>query len=404
MSSPSCLGENLAFNFYDSLLFSVLLPLSLALIVGLVYTCRAGCCAPKDTNAWKAVCLRNAAFVVFLFYPGTAQRFFYMVQPCVEICSYEGQEGCTTYLPSDYSIPCSEDTNHSTYVILTWAFGVTLFVVAIPLALLWYLWRQRDTVHKVQRAIAKDTLCDLRDDPTLTPMLRGASGFFEPYNADGVAYLWGVIDLARKVIFTSVILVATPADSYTQIIIGVCVAFFFIWVTEHVRPFADREDHILQQMADFTIGLNMVIGMGLRALENEVSERTAKETEADRQGVGITLIVFNAIILVVAVWQIVALRFESINLFTKLGQLKARIVCAMAGRAKDTQVLVRSKASSETGGKAGHPSIYLPIPAYGMTELAEAPETDSAARDGYLTLSHQQTTETSMDKGRPHGP
>jgi len=239
-----------------------------------------------------------------------------MLQSCVAICSYEGQEDCDMYLPSDYSIQCGS-SEHRAYVIVAGMFGVTFFVVAIPVGLLVYLRWSKPTVRRVQEAIVNEAQAVATD---LTPMIRATSAFFEAYTIHGHAYLWGVVDLLRKLFLTSIILVITDPDSYMQIILGVAVSFFFVWLTEHTRPFVDKEDHILQQLTDFTIALNMIIGMGVRALDNEggFSGRSPIEIESDRESIGAFLIAANVMLMMITVWQVVALRWEQISLFGNL--------------------------------------------------------------------------------------
>lgn len=120
--------------------------------------------------------------------------------------------------------------------------------------------------------------------------------------------------MLRKLLLTSVIMVATDPDSYSQVIIGVCTAFFFVWFTEYARPYADPMDHILQQIALCATALNLIIGMGLRSLDSEVSERSPEMIEQDRNAIGWILIVVNVAIMVVATWELVALRFPRLSL------------------------------------------------------------------------------------------
>lgn len=345
LASPSCLLPGSEFGFYENFLFALLFPLCLIVVIGLLYQARRLLSPPGNWENWKAVCTRNALFVLFLFYPGTSQAVCRMLQPCVSVCSFDGQEDCDEFLPSDYSIKCGS-AKHQTFVILAGVFGVVCFVVAIPVALLVYLRRNKPAVRRVQEAIADEVQANSAD---LSPLIRATSAFFEAYTSQGQAYLWGVVDLLRKLFLTSIILVITDADSYTQIIIGVAASFFFVWLTEHTRPFIDKvrwygrsirmihgvgamdlleltlpvnvgasfkEDHILQQLTDFTIALNMIVGMGVRALDHEggVSKRSLEEIESDRNGIGVFLIIANVTIMIVTVWQAVALRFPQASL------------------------------------------------------------------------------------------
>ena len=307
LASPSCLNTGVEFNFYSSLLFAILLPLILVGLSWCFYAIRRQLMIGRASAAHElplllASAIRNSFFFVFLLYPGTAQQIFRMLQPCDDLCAFEGQADCASYLPSDYSIQCNDGSTHYTYTVLTAAVAVPLCVVAFPFLTAVLLYRRRDAVKRVQQAISNDSFAE-EDD--LTPMLRGMSFFFEAYKPTGLAYLWEVVDTLRKLFLTSIMLVITDQDSYSQIVIGVCVAFFFVWLIEYVRPFSDPCDHVLQQLAFFVIALNLVIGLALRAMENETSDRSAEEVEADREVLGVVLITINSILLTVSAWELV---------------------------------------------------------------------------------------------------
>lgn len=329
LASPACLFPGTHIGFYESLLFSLIFPLVLVVLIGLLYQSRRLPFIPGPVTwaGWQATCIRNTVFVLFLFYPGTSQQVFRMLQPCYDICAFEGQQDCDSYLRSDYAIQCN-DKQHRSYVVVTGVLGVALFVIGIPLSMLGVLMRKRgavraeqdeleharaadanppDAAHQIE-AVAEDP-GKITDDEVL---VAGLSGLFEAYTKH--AYLWGVVDMLRKIIITSVVLVITDPDSYTQIIIGVCAAFFFVWLTEHIRPFVAYENHVLQQLADSTIGLNLVFGMSLRALGNEVGERTPEEIASDRQSIGLVLIVVNSILMTITVWQMFAVHWKWMSL------------------------------------------------------------------------------------------
>lgn len=141
------------------------------------------------------------------------------------------------------------------------------------------------------------------------------------YTSDGLAYIWEVIELVRKLILTSFIAVAFDPDSYVQIVFGIIMAFFFLWLTEHVRPFQDPSDHFLTQVSYFVVAITLVLGMALRSLDNEISDRSAQEIESDREVIGVAMIVFNCSIIALILWELVALFVPRVSVFEKLREL-----------------------------------------------------------------------------------
>lgn len=180
--SPSCLHPDSAnFNFYDSLLVTILLTLLLPPAMAALshFFLRAQRIAD---GAIRAGTIRNSCFILFLLYPNTALQICKALQSCHEICAFDGQENCKSFLPSDYSISCDTQV-HRTWTVIAWVMLVPLLIVAFPVGLVITLFRRRSAIKLAQQTVFGDVSVSPANINILrtNPSVNGLSFFFEEY-------------------------------------------------------------------------------------------------------------------------------------------------------------------------------------------------------------------------------
>ena len=142
ISIDSC---TLSLSFSDRLIVHMLFPVLLAATILLAFAF-AGCCIRKNKKLRKGNSNRlYKAFLlcVLLLYPGLATKVFSAFR-CTEIM--HGDTIITHLLQADPSVVCHSSIEHGSIVLIATVFLI-LYVVGIPLCILFLLWKNRKHLH-----------------------------------------------------------------------------------------------------------------------------------------------------------------------------------------------------------------------------------------------------------------
>ena len=228
-------------------------------------------------------------FLLFVVYPGTSLQICRLLQSCTAICSYASQVDCPSYLPTDPNIPC-DTAEYRRYRAAAW-FSFVLFVIGVPVACFAALRFHRARIHAIQTAGTTSVV---------SAWARGLSYLFESYRPG--CYWWEVLEMARKMLLTSIILFISPS-SYSQIVLGVALSVAFLWLVERFQPNVNRIDRILQVLVYAAITGTLLLGMAVRSANAEAS---GASRDADRKTLGALLILLNVSIILALVATIAA--------------------------------------------------------------------------------------------------
>lgn len=218
-----------------------------------------------------------------------------ILQPCHELCAYEGEPlaECNAHSRADYTTDCHSDI-HMLYRNLAISTFVVM-VAGIPTYLSYVLRKNAAAIRRVVTCARMKTHAEPKD---CTWQIRGLSMIFESYTDD--CYYWEVVELLRKASLTGFVLFLDQG-SVQQTLFGLLTSIFFVWFTEHSKPYYDVADHNLQQACLVTITLVMVAGVMLRTLhyETEAGNFLPESLEEQRNIIGTLLLtVFLSLMLV----------------------------------------------------------------------------------------------------------
>ena len=253
-----CLNNSLKVDSYTKLLTlvafnvaSVAIPL--AYYQGkkfLLYRCRSNMSIREQRRVLeltKARCYRCTFLLLFITYPATCSQIFTMLpQTCHEICSEEGNGRCESFLKADLSVKCQDDQFKR---FTGFSYLLTVYPVAFPLVTFLALWKCLTKSKKGNRRKEVD------------PLTRGLRFFYENYSKS--CWFWEIVELARKVLLTSALLL-TDAQSRTYIGSAAIVSGLYTVLFTCYKPITDPSEHWLQLMSLMASSVNFTVGMLLK--------------------------------------------------------------------------------------------------------------------------------------------
>ena len=181
-------------------------------------------------RAWNVgLCL-----LFFLFAPVTQTAF--QTMHCQEM------EPGKSFMLADLSIPCW-DATHSGWVVFALV-AIAFYTFGIPMFFFWILYiNQRKLVLQ-------------------TPRVESRFGFlYSTYRDD--RWYWELLEMFRKLIFTSVIMFLSAGTS-VQIVQAMLLAFFFLVAHLSQKAYKDRSDFLIQSISMICIFLTLLLGLCAR--------------------------------------------------------------------------------------------------------------------------------------------
>merc|ERR1711871_14109 len=115
---------------------------------------------------------------------------------------------------------------------------IVVYPIGIPLTYLWLLWRHRKNLK--QRESVRDT----------DESIQGISFLWSQYTPK--AWWFEMVEMPRKLILTSVLMVMVSSD-IVQTVIGLFVCMLYWVLCAHVKPFSSSQDYYL------TIGSQFIL-------------------------------------------------------------------------------------------------------------------------------------------------
>ena len=285
---PNCITNSIKVSSYTTLIFFVAFNASVIVVACLYFQLRKLCIIRKNSTAsndigdvvasTKEVCFRNAFLLLFIVYPTTSIRIFQMLPAaCHDICVDSSGLSCRAYLRSDYSLECFTDKYRRFFIFNC---VLILYVVGVPIITLFLLYRYhyRPSLKGYDGQIG---------------MTSGLSFLYENYSND--CWFWEVLELARKIILTSVI-IFIGGESRTNIGVAAIMSGLYTVLFASYQPISDRFEHWLQLMSLLATSANMNVGMLLKIPEENISSGIKTKTET----VGMTVLLVFVNLLVTA--------------------------------------------------------------------------------------------------------
>ena len=284
IASVNCFITNTKVNSYTSLVLSFTI-----IIVSMVtsfaffharrlYICKQNVFQVDERESLisgtKEVSIRYVFLFLFIIYPTACTQIFHILPPsCQKICTGDHEKTCQSFLRSDYTLECFTDT-HSKFSLL--AFGLLSFVVGFPLLVFFLLWKyhHRKSNHDQQNEIAA-----------------GLSFLFENYSKQ--CWFWEVLELVRKVILTSV-LVLIGDESRTNLGAAAITSGLYTVLFAHYQPVSDRFEHWLHLVSLLATCANMNVGMLLKIPVDNIS--SGLNTDAEPIGISVLLVSVNLLV------------------------------------------------------------------------------------------------------------
>ena len=203
----------------------------------------------RRVSQTKELVYRNLFFFLYVTYLSTCSKTATVLPlACRTLCRDEKDEFCFKYLKADYSTRC-HDSSYNQLVIV--AYISTAYIVALPLATLITLWRQRRTILPPTDSETS------QNQGSSNELITGLRFLFESYKPH--TWYWELVEMSRKVIVTSgLILVGQQTRSYIGLTLVVAGMYgtLFCWM----RPLQDLSENRLMSTSLAVTVVNLVIG------------------------------------------------------------------------------------------------------------------------------------------------
>ena len=204
----------------------------------------------RRVSKTKEVVYRSLFFFLYVTYLSTCSKTATVLPlACRKLCAAD-KEGklCPAYLKADYSVRCHESRYNNLAIV---AYISAAYIIALPAATFVTLWRQRRAI-----LVTEETATSQNED-SATEVITGLRFLFESYKPG--SWYWELIEMSRKVIVTSVlILVGQETRSYiglTLVIAGM-YGTVFCWI----HPLQDVFENRLMSTSLAVTVVNLVIG------------------------------------------------------------------------------------------------------------------------------------------------
>jgi len=188
--------------------------------------------------------------ILFLLYPGLAQRIFEVYK-------------CTTVhevpyvrvgLVKDLTVECHQEV-HTLHVMFASLFLV-LYVIGIPAFMFYILFSHRKDIQD-------------EDSPQHEALQKRFGSLYEIY--EGGHYYWELIETGRKALLTGALVVIAPGTS-TQIFVGIFLVIAHMLMTVKASPYKDPTDDLLAFLSTLCLLFTLLMGLYLKVQGDDNTE------------------------------------------------------------------------------------------------------------------------------------
>ena len=220
--------------------------------------------AAETISSVKQSCIQS----VLVIYPETSGKIFRMLPlSCHSLCADRTEALCPAFLNTDYSVSCNTDKYNSFVKV---AYTGLIFSIGFPAAVCFLLWKYH------YKMVLKSSGNTKKDNATNAVSV-GMSFIYENYSRQ--VWFWEVIELLRKLILTSVlVLIGTESRWYigsSAIFAGLCAVFFALY-----KPIPDRFEYWLQLTSLLVTFVNLMVGLMLKIPDDAVVAAADKRLDA----------------------------------------------------------------------------------------------------------------------------
>ena len=223
----------------------------------------------------KERCLRITFIFLFIIYSATSSAIFQVLPPaCQEICSGSDQRNCIEYLKYDYSIKCSSEKYRRYKPVFYLLAGYPL---VLPLATILLLGKSfsKGSGNKKNKETVKN----------------GLRFLYENYNEQ--CWFWEIVDIARKIILMSAIVLANNESRMYLIFLSISSGLYTVLFASY-KPIDNAFEYWLQMASLTSSWANLMVGMLLKIPQNDV---TTINSEFDSIGVTFLMVFTNAFVI-----------------------------------------------------------------------------------------------------------
>lgn len=284
----NCFSHSIEVTIYTSLITSVVLTLAFAVMAIIYYQVRRFYTTKmkdhntrdvKDLSEAKEACFRYVFLLMFTVFPTTSAQVFQMLPTsCHKICVDTQDKLCRSYLRSDYSVECFTGP-YNNFAVL--GFVMLSYVVGFPLVTLFLLWKY----HPKE---AQNNFPDQEGNEVQAAL----SFLYENYSPN--CWFWEVLELVRKIILTSV-LILIGSESRTNLGVASIMSGLYTVLFASYKPISDSFEYWLQVASLLATCANMNIGLLLKIPEESIS--SGIKTEVEGTGITAVLILVNVFVL-----------------------------------------------------------------------------------------------------------
>ena len=233
----------------------------------------------------KETIYRNLFFFLYVTYLDTCSKTASVLPlACRELCHDKNEDHCLEYLRTDLSIQC-HDSQYKNLAII--AYLCTVYVLALPVATFIILWRKRKDILMMADGEEGDNQ-RLGSEVTM-----GLQFLFENYK--GTSWYWEFVEMSRKVIITSgLILIGQESRSYIGLawVIAGIYGVFFAWN----HPIQDAfENRLMTTSVAVT-----VFNLGIGSVSKIPSENVPTSTDSYIDTFTFNILILGANTLVIA--------------------------------------------------------------------------------------------------------
>ncbi|KAL9972992.1 hypothetical protein ACROYT_G019394 [Oculina patagonica] len=214
----------------------------------------------RKISQTKELVYRNLFFFLYVTYLSTCSKTAAVLPlACRKLCRDEKEELCEVYMKADYSVQCQGETYNQ---LLIAAYISIVYVVVLPAASFIALWKQRRVIYGTSGSkLSQEPDSDME-------ITMGLRFLFENYKP--ISWYWELVELSRKVILTSgLILVGQESRSYIGLawVMAGMYGMLFSWV----KPIQDVTENRLMTASLAVTVVNLGVGAVSRIPTENVS-------------------------------------------------------------------------------------------------------------------------------------
>ena len=214
----------------------------------------------------KMFVYKNLFFFLYVTYLNSCSKTVNVLPlACRELCRDEKEGFCSKYLKADYTVRCYDQKFNDLVIV---AYISTAYIFALPAASFIALWRYQKHRSAIEGA----------ENPEFLYKMTSALRFlFENYQPR--SWYWELVEMTRKVILTSVlILVGQESRSYIGLALVIAGMYGVLFAT--VRPMQDATENRMMTTSLAVTVVNLAIGAVSRIPAENVTGWTGPDVDS----------------------------------------------------------------------------------------------------------------------------